>query len=228
MNWIKLFRKFKDWEWYQDNNTKSVFLELLLTANYENKRWQGIEIKRGQIITSIQSLLIALNKNPKYPDISIQNIRTALTRLKSTNELTIQTTSKYTLITINKYNDYQQLTNNLTNDQQTANKRLTTTKEYKNIKNTNTVGLRYLQKWNEVFGKNYVSTKAIERNLDYWLSSYKEKDVLEAIEGIKRDKYWGDKDLSPEWLLRTKEKGEPVDRIGRMLNNKVKSLIQKV
>lgn len=132
--WIKIFRKFKEWEWYQNSNTKDVFLEILLTANFENKRWQGIEIKRGQLVTSIQNLFLALNKNSKNPDISTQNIRTALSRLKSTNEITMDTTTKYTLITVVKYNDYQQSTSEITNDQQTTNKRPTTTKEYNNIK----------------------------------------------------------------------------------------------
>ena len=133
-SWIKVFRKFREWEWYQDSNTKSVFLELLLTANYEDKRWQGIVVKRGQIITSINHLKIALNKNPKNPAITTQNIRTSLKRLKSTNELTIQTTTKYTLISINKYNDYQQVTNKLTNNQQTTNNTIIN-KEVKNDKN---------------------------------------------------------------------------------------------
>jgi hypothetical protein len=87
---------------------------------------------------------------------------------------------------------------------------------------------RYLEEWNRVFGKAYVSTTAIEGNLSQWLSSYKEEQILGAIGGIKRDKYWGDKDLTPEWLLRTKENGEPVDRIGRMLNNQIKSSIKQI
>lgn len=137
-SWIKIFRKFKEWEWYKNSIVKDVFIEILLTANYEDKRWQGIEIKRGQLVTSIQSLFFALNRNSKNPDISIRNIRTALTKLKLTNELTIETTTQYTLITINKYNDYQELPNELTNKRQTTDKRLTTTKEYKKERINNT------------------------------------------------------------------------------------------
>lgn len=126
-SWIKLYRKFREWGWYQDSNTKSVWLEILLTANTEDKEWLGIQVKRGQLITSIKHL-------SKILGISNMSIRTSLKHLKSTKEITIQTTPNYTLITINKYNDYQQLTKQLTNDQQTTNKRLTTTKEYKNIR----------------------------------------------------------------------------------------------
>ena len=72
----------------------------------------------GQRATSISKL-------SKELKLSVQSIRTALNHLKSTGELTIATTSKYTIITINNYVSYQQLTNTLTNDQQTANKQLT-------------------------------------------------------------------------------------------------------
>ena len=39
--WIKLHRQILDWEWYDDINVKVLFLHLLLTANYEDKKWQG-------------------------------------------------------------------------------------------------------------------------------------------------------------------------------------------
>lgn len=131
-SWIKLFRKFREWEWYDDSNTKSVWLEILLTANFEDKSWHGIVVKRGQLITSTSHL-------SKNLDISTQSIRTCLNKLKSTNELTIKTTAHYTLITVNKYNSYQESTNQLTNNQQTTNKQLTTTKEAKNVKNVRTM-----------------------------------------------------------------------------------------
>lgn len=98
--WIKLHRKMVNWEWYNDINVKVVFLHLLLTANHEDKKWQGIEIKRGQKITSLEYL-------SKETNLSIMKIRTALDKLKATNEITVKPTNKYTLINIVKYNDYQ-------------------------------------------------------------------------------------------------------------------------
>ena len=116
--YIKLHRKLTKWEWYHNANTFRVFIHLLLTANYERRNFEGRTIERGQRVTSISKLSQELK-------VSVQSIRTALDHLKSTGELTIKTTPKYTIITINNYISYQQLTNDLTNDQQTANKQLT-------------------------------------------------------------------------------------------------------
>jgi len=55
---IKLHRQLKEWEWYTDNNVKSLFLHCLLSANFKEKKWQGKTIKRGQFITSLNHLSI--------------------------------------------------------------------------------------------------------------------------------------------------------------------------
>lgn len=112
-----------DWGWYGDSKTVHLFLHLLLSANYKDKDWRGITIKRGQLVTSYGHLALDLG-------IGVQSIRTSLGKLKSTGELTIKTTNKYSLITVLKWNKYQTLTSKLTNNQQTTNKQLTTTNKY--------------------------------------------------------------------------------------------------
>jgi len=131
-SWIKLFRKFRDWEWYKNSNVKDLFIELLLSANFEDKKWQGITVKRGQLIVGVGEL-------GKNINLTRQQTRYALNKLKLTNEITIKTTNKYTIITINKYNEYQgdnqQDNQRVTNKQPTSNQQVTTTKEYKNDNN---------------------------------------------------------------------------------------------
>lgn len=217
--WIKLFRKFREWGWYKDNNTKSLWLEILLTANYEDKEWQGIPVKRGQLITSVSHL-------SKNLDISIKSIRTSLNHLKSTNEVAIQTTPQYTLITVNKYNDYQEVANEMANEGQTKGKRLATTKEIKKERNKDIYIMssknlqKFISKWNEVYKTNFRSTKLIEKPLNEWLKTYSIDDICNSIDGIKNDPYWKDKDLEPLWLLRTRDKTGDIDRIGKFLNTK--------
>lgn len=126
--WIKIHYNLLNWEWYDDINTKTLFLHLLLMANWKDKKWHNVLIKRGSFVTS-------LGKLANQTGLSVQNVRTSLNKLKSTHEITSKTNNKYTYITINNFNDYQETTNKLTNNQQTTNKQLTTTEEGKKDKN---------------------------------------------------------------------------------------------
>lgn len=122
---IKIYRSLLEWEWYQDTNTKTVFIHLLLTANYEDKNWKGNKICRGQKVTSYQNLANELN-------MSIQNVRTAIKHLISTGEITNKQHAKYSLITIKNYDKFQEVTSNLTDSQQSANKQLTSNQQATN------------------------------------------------------------------------------------------------
>ena len=130
--WVKLHRKMLEWEWYKNTNVYRVFTHLLLIANHKENKWQGKTIMRGQVITSVGHIGEKVTLSP-------MQVRTALTKLKSTNEITIVTTPEYSLITINNYDSYQednkQSNKRVTNQQQTNNKQITTNKNDKNDKN---------------------------------------------------------------------------------------------
>ena len=132
--WISLHRKLVEWEWYSDANTMRLFVHCLLKANHVDKKWRGIDISRGQFLTSINSLSRELR-------LSSQKIRTSISKLKSTGEITIKTTSKYSMISITCYDSYQgdnKLENKqATNKQQTNNKQITTTNNDNNDNNDN-------------------------------------------------------------------------------------------
>jgi DnaD/phage-associated family protein len=101
-------------------------------------------IERGQVVTSVARIA-------QDTRLSTQVVRTCLNRLKSTNEITSESTSKYTIITISKYDTYQdgsdddneednkEINKQITNEQQTNNKQITTNKNEKNDKNEKNV-----------------------------------------------------------------------------------------
>lgn len=115
---ISLHRSILSWEWYGDVNTRCLFIHLLLTAQYQDRRVKGKLVKRGQRLCSVQMLCEELGISP-------QKIRTALDHLKSTGEITSQSGPKGTVITIKNYARFQTATNRATNNQQTDNKLLT-------------------------------------------------------------------------------------------------------
>ena len=135
---IKLHRSILDWEWFDDNITFKVFVYLLLNAQWEDFRYRGYEVPRG-------SLVIGRKRMSKELRMSEQSIRTSLNHLKSTNEITIQSTNKFSLVTIVNWDKYQgkddennQQTNQQINQQSTNNQPTTNhiirNKEYKNIR----------------------------------------------------------------------------------------------
>ncbi len=136
IGWIKMHRKITEWEWYTDSKMVHLFLHLLLTANREKGSWRGVTIERGQLLTGVNAI-------SKSTGISTQSIRTRLSNLEQTSNITIKSTNKYSIITICNYDDYQDIdcdtdTNQQTNEQ-TNNNRTNYKQEDKkdnSIKNT--------------------------------------------------------------------------------------------
>lgn len=137
--WIKLHRQFLEWEWYSDQNTKAVFIHCLLMANIEDKDWRGVNIARGSFISSIRKVAIDTG-------LSYKAVRVAMDKLIKTSEIAVNGASRWTEITICKYEDYQSGTDNegrterQTKGEQRASKgrakgeQGATTKEYKERK----------------------------------------------------------------------------------------------
>jgi hypothetical protein len=125
--WIKLHRQILEWEWYSDNNCFRLFLHLLLKANHKEKRFKGIELKVGSIVTSRDLLA-------RETGLTSQQIRTALNKLISTSEVTSATSSQGTIIQIVSYEKYQVSTNEITNEQPTSNQQSTTNNNVKKEK----------------------------------------------------------------------------------------------
>lgn len=100
LGWIKLHRKLREWEWYSDTNCVRVFLELLLTCEYTDKKWRGIIVKRGQLLTSLKELSSITNLTEKQ-------IRTVLDKLKKTGEIRSTRADQGQLVTLTHYEEYQ-------------------------------------------------------------------------------------------------------------------------
>lgn len=132
--YIKLYRKILDWEWFDNSYMVHLYLDLILNANIQDKSWHGEVIKRGQIMTSVSRLHEETN-------IPVSTIRRCLKKLENTGEITIETTNKFSLVTICNYDCYQaneqtsEQTDEQTSDKQATNKRQTDEQQLKNIKN---------------------------------------------------------------------------------------------
>lgn len=129
---IKVDRAILDWKWYKDVNTTRLFFHFLLKANWKEATFEGEKIQRGSFISSYSIL-------SEETGLTVQNIRTAIKRLKSTGEVTVTKHAKYSVFTVNNYCKYQdgnrQTNSQLTGNQQGANNNRRIYKNNNNIYN---------------------------------------------------------------------------------------------
>ena len=143
---IKVYRKFMQWEWYTDVNVKTLFIHCLLKANWKSGSWHGINYDSGEFITSLPSL-------SEETGLTVRQVRTSLNRLISTGEMTSRTTDKVTgkkltknrIITVNNWDSYQGSGRQNDSqpdrqpDRQATGKRQASDSRYKNIKNNKNI-----------------------------------------------------------------------------------------
>ena len=192
-DWIKLYRKIGDWEWYQDAKMVHLFVHLMLKASFMDGR--GLS-DSWQLCTSLRVL-------SKETGLSLQNIRSCIGKLQRTGEITFRTlpTHQQSIITICNSDSYQ------------ASKRQTAPiaprcrpdvapiaplpKEYKNIRNKeskkiNTNNARAHEEDFVDFSKENQQKKGEKESFlslslhdDVWLGAIKKKFALKSIEEVK-------------------------------------------
>lgn len=130
--WTKLYRSFVDWEWFTVPNMVHIFIYCLLKANHKNKRWRGVEIKRGSFITSYGNMA-------NDTGLTVKKVRTALKNLEKTGEIIRESGNQNTLVTICKYDTYQSFNDEegkrRANEGQSKGNQRATTNNDKNINN---------------------------------------------------------------------------------------------
>lgn len=97
---VKLPREIVTRKWFGDRNTLQLYVILLLKATFKESEFEGVKLKPGQLITSTSKLGEATSQ-------SVQQTKTALKHLKATNDITVRTTSKFSIITLNFLSEEQ-------------------------------------------------------------------------------------------------------------------------
>lgn len=216
--YIKMFRKLVNWEWYTDINTKVLFIHCLLRANWKPGEWKGIHYERGQFVTSIHQLAIETG-------LTDRNVRTALNHLISTGELTSKAQTKgraqSRIITVVNYDCYQQSDKQDASERQSTDKRPTSERQqYKNIKNIKEIKEVkkdiYISSIDDIFsylnlrtGKHFTGRSEAQRK--HIIARLKEGYTVEEFKQVIDNKVaaWGHSEkmavyLRPETLFGTK------------------------
>lgn len=88
-----MYRSLIDWKYYKDNNTKSLFIHLMLVAGYSGAN-------RGIYVTTVREL-------SEDTGLSVKIVRTALKKLVDNNDIKISVEHNRTVIKLLSWDLYQ-------------------------------------------------------------------------------------------------------------------------
>ena len=215
--WIKLHRSILDWEWYDDVNVMRLFLHCLFKANHKDKKYRGAVVKRGTFLAGRELLA-------QETGLSVQQIRTSLSKLKSTNELTIKSSRQGSVVEVVNYDKYQTATNTVTNDQPASNQQVTSNKNDKNEKNkkeeTPPPGNLYSKKEGYAVNQETMSRwSQAYPNIDITLQLHKAHAWLSSHDWKQKNgkPYKSMQAFATNWLNRQDKESKPKSKFGNMI-----------
>lgn len=97
---IVVKRTIKERGWYHDPNTLSVWVHLMVDANFKDSEWDGTIVKRGEVVSSLSDLARDCN-------LSMQEVRTAMRKLGAYGEVLSRRVGRTSIITLCHYDSYQ-------------------------------------------------------------------------------------------------------------------------
>ena len=196
-DWIKLYRKIGDWEWYQDAKMVHLFVHLMLKASFMDGR--GLS-DSWQLCTSLRVL-------SKETGLNLQNIRSCIGKLQRTGEITFRTlpTHQQSLITICNSDSYQsskrQTAPMVPQLRPDAAPIAPLPKEYKNIRNKESKKINNNARAHEEDFVDFSEKETSKENQqkkgekesflslslhdDVWLGAIKKKFAFKSIEEVK-------------------------------------------
>lgn len=197
--YIKLDRNMRFWRWFKNPKTVLVWVWLIMSANIEDHDFERETIHRGEVATSRKTISAATG-------LTEREVRTALSHLKSTGEVSVRIRPKYQVITILRYNDYQDVPSGKTSGRGPAGVRQESGKrpQSKNGKNGK----------NEENGKNiYMSPPTVAQVEEFAAAEGLTLDAASFIQYNEARGWQGVKDWRPLVRLRASQmtKDQPQD-----------------
>lgn len=199
-----------------DINTCRLFIHMILKANWKDGSFRGTTVPRGSFVSSISKLAEETN-------LTNDEVRTAISHLVRTGEITKQSSNKFTLFTVEKYELYQD------NPNQTTNQDPSSSQSIPNLFPTIEEGKKERNK--EIYRDDKSSlrqTESVRRVIDAWnslskygikkvsrvnsgskrynslvarLNEYGEEEVLHAIENVKHSDFLQGKESGKSWTI---------------------------
>lgn len=199
----KLYRKFLEWEWYDDTNVKVLFIHLLLKTNHKDKKYRGELIEKGSFVTSFDSL-------SKELSLSVKQIRLAMNKLEKSGHVTRKGTRKGQVVYLANFDTYngdekekgkQEGIERASKGQEEGIERASTknVKNYKNEKNVKIYSEQIINLSQALLKTIRVTSPKQKDSTKKWLADIdklvridgaSESDIQQVLKWIPSDRIW--------------------------------------
>ncbi len=179
MGFVKLPSDLTEWAWVNDNNTLAVYVRLILGAAWKNRQYKNIRLDRGQIATTISQIA-------EQSDLTVQQVRTVLDRLKATGKITVERTSKFSIITLIEYDCDTGI--NSQDNTQTTDKQQSNNIQATNEQQTDNIQTTYEQQTNNTQTTDKQQSHLLNRNTERQIDRRTERENAPASETDAKSK----------------------------------------
>lgn len=120
---VIVYRDLLDWQYHDNPNAVALWIYILLKARWSDGFQNGVEIRRGQLMTTLATISAETGLNTGV-------INRLLKKFESDNQISVKTTNRFSVINVINYAKFQSLDG--ASGKQTENKRKTNGKQTEN------------------------------------------------------------------------------------------------
>ncbi|RXA17773.1 DnaD domain-containing protein [Enterococcus faecalis] len=186
--YVKLYRKVMDSFVWTNPYMYKLWNLCLMKASHENRKFlfngKEIWLNSGEFVTGRDAITFEMNKGVKREhQVNSGSVWRWLKRFEKEGMLNIKSTTKYSIVSINNWDDYQASEHQVNIKRTTSEQQVHTNKNEKNDKNEKNVVVveeqqSVFQLYQSIFGMlNSVTTQ----NLEYWCNDLSTELVSEAL-----------------------------------------------
>ena len=183
--YIKLYRKVTNSFVWTNPYMYKLWNLCLMKASHENRKFlfngKEIWLNSGEFVTGRDAITFEMNKGVKREhQVNSGSVWRWLKRFEKEGMLNIKSTTKYSVVSINNWDDYQASEHQVNIKRTTSEQQVHTNKNEKNEKNVVVVEEQQsvFQLYQSIFGMlNSVTTQ----NLEYWCNDLSTELVSEAL-----------------------------------------------
>ncbi|MBO6322606.1 DnaD domain-containing protein [Enterococcus faecalis] len=186
--YVKLYRKVMDSFVWTNPYMYKLWNLCLMKASHENRKFlfngKEIWLNSGEFVTGRDAITFEMNKGVKREhQVNSGSVWRWLKRFEKEGMLNIKSTTKYSVVSINNWDDYQASEHQVNIKRTTSEQQVHTNKNEKNDKNEKNVVVveeqqSVFQLYQSIFGMlNSVTTQ----NLEYWCNDLSTELVSEAL-----------------------------------------------